>query len=92
MGNNHIAAATLGVAVTVDGVGDHTHAIPTADGSDGWSSAEQADFSEWGGQTSAAGAHSHTASGSVTIGAGDGVTGDQFINPHYGLYIWVRTA
>lgn len=93
--NDHIVSATLGVAVTMDAQGGHVHS-GTAFDNDGDPIAGNL---TWGDSqaitsytTSEAGEHVHNASGSVVIGTGDLANGGQFINPYYGMYIWVRTA
>lgn len=43
-------------------------------------------------KTTEAADHSHTVTGTVTIGEGSKTSGSAFINPYYGVYVWRRSA
>ncbi|MEG2431191.1 MAG: hypothetical protein RSB25_06015, partial [Acinetobacter sp.] len=91
--NGHIVAQTI--QLTMNAVDNHVHNMQrygdfednkNAEGSGGY--AEAPAYSTH--QTDPAGAH--TPSGTVTIGSGTVTDGTEFLNPHYGKYIWTRTA
>lgn len=43
-------------------------------------------------KTTEAADHSHSVTGTISIGSGTATSGTVFVNPYYGLYFWKRTA
>ncbi|ECQ1750123.1 hypothetical protein FYX41_00750 [Salmonella enterica subsp. enterica] len=91
--NGHIVEQTFnldGGATNTDG--GHQHGHETANsywGDSGHVALMAGDGEDQGGS---AGDHSHTVTGTVTIGMGGAAEESAFYNPYYGAYIWKRTA
>jgi hypothetical protein len=88
IGNNHIIAAAITLAM--DAVAPHTHTYDQTNtdnghyGDTGYGGTHKTGTSGSGG--------GHTPTGKVTIGAGSATSGDVHYSPGYALYIWERTA
>lgn len=94
VGEEHMVAMSRTPAFHGDWVNDHAHGCgkvnkPNGDGgqvmTDGGT--EGYGYGDYAG--------GHTPSGyidAVAFGSGDQINGQAFVNPYYGLYIWIRTA
>ncbi|EJL3598993.1 hypothetical protein NMG38_002218 [Salmonella enterica subsp. enterica serovar Waycross] len=77
---------------TTNTTGGHQHGHATANSYWGDSNHTALMSGDGGVQGGSAGDHSHTVTGTVTIGMGSTTEGSAFYNPYYGAYIWKRTA
>ncbi|MBF0034493.1 hypothetical protein HAX39_18125 [Citrobacter freundii] len=93
--NGHIVAQDLSVTLTMDAVDEHQHPIPGGTNDDANNNGFDTGTATGNAapqQTAPAGGHTPTGTGSVTIGSDVATEGTAFVNPYYGMYIWVRTA
>ncbi|MFU1851406.1 phage baseplate protein [Citrobacter portucalensis] len=92
VGEEHFVATTKTPTLTMDPVEPHAHEVDQ--GTEGGGSGVQ-NGPTTGGTITTEGAGGHTPTGKVsdvTIGTGTTTSGTAFVNPYYGMYIWVRTA
>lgn len=94
VGEEHMVAMSRTPAFHGDWVNDHTHIIGKVNKPNGNGGQVMTDGgTEGSGSTNPAGGH--TPSGyidAVTFGSGDQINGQAFVNPYYGMYIWIRTS
>ncbi|WP_333498539.1 phage baseplate protein [Kluyvera sp. CHPC 1.2972] len=107
VGNDQIIAQSITPTGTVDSGGGHEHGngvrgenadpfLHTSYGSGGSGKCMSDTSSSYSGteyKTTNDGTHGHGVTGvRVAIGTGSATDGGVFVNPYYGMYIWVRTA